>query len=138
MTKHSRRSFLKASGGILTVGAIGGLTMSCRKEPKPAEGKWRGFDYAMCNESMMDLPFAEQCKIVGAAGYTGIEIAPFTIDQDARQITAAQRTATREEVTHERPQESPHRGWATSPSSTPRSLRMVTFVPGAGGGSKRC
>ena len=79
MSKHSRRSFLKVSGGILTVGAIGGLTMSCRKDQKPAEGKWPGFDYAMCNESMMDLPFAEQCKIVGDAGYKGIEIAPFTL-----------------------------------------------------------
>ena len=94
MSKHSRRSFLKASGGVLTVGAIGGLTMSCRKEPKQAEGdgKWPGFDYAMCNESMMDLPFAEQCKIVGDAGYTGIEIAPFTlVKEGVAEITATQR-----------------------------------------------
>ena len=92
MSKHSRRSFLKASGGVLTVGAIGGLTMSCRKEPKPAGDKWPGFDYAMCNESMKDLPFAEQCKIVGDAGYTGIEIAPFTlVKEGVGEITATQR-----------------------------------------------
>ena len=92
MSKHSRRSFLKVSGGILTVGAIGGLTMSCRKDQKPAEGKWPGFDYAMCNESMMDLPFAEQCKIVGDAGYKGIEIAPFTlVKEGVGEIGQAQR-----------------------------------------------
>ena len=92
MSKYSRRSFLKASGGVLTVGAIGGLTMSCRKDPKPVEGKWPGFDYAMCNESMMDLPFAEQCKIVGDAGYTGIEIAPFTlVKEGVGEITVTQR-----------------------------------------------
>jgi len=92
MSKHSRRSFLKASGGVLTVGAIGGLTMSCRKAPKLVEGKWPGFDYAMCNESMKDLPFAEQCKIVVGAGYTGIEIAPFTLVKDGvAEITATQR-----------------------------------------------
>ncbi|MCD6394195.1 MAG: TIM barrel protein [Planctomycetes bacterium] len=92
MSKHSRRSFLKASGGVLTVGAIGGLTMSCRKAPKLVEGKWPGFDYAMCNESMKDLPFAEQCKIVVGAGYTGIEIAPFTLVMDGvAEITATQR-----------------------------------------------
>ena len=65
MSKQSRRSFLKVSGGVLTVGAIGGLTMSCRKDQKPAEVKWRGFDYAMCNESMKNLPFAEQRKNLG-------------------------------------------------------------------------
>ena len=92
MSKQSRRSFLKVSGGVLTVGAIGGLTMSCRKDQKPVEGKWRGFDYAMCNESMMDLPFAEQCKIVGDAGYTGIEIAPFTlVKEGVGEITPPQR-----------------------------------------------
>ncbi len=92
MSKHSRRSFLKASGGVLAVGAIGGLTMSCRKAPKQVEGKWPGFDYAMCNESMMDLPFAEQCKIVGDAGYTGIEIAPFTlVKKGVGEISQAQR-----------------------------------------------
>ncbi len=92
MSKQSRRSFLKVSGGILTVGAIGGLTMSCRKDQKPVEGEWPGFDYAMCNESMMDLPFAEQCKIVGDAGYTGIEIAPFTlVKKGVGEITGTQR-----------------------------------------------
>ncbi len=92
MSEYSRRAFLKVSGGILTVGAIGGLTMSCRKDQKPVEGKWRGFDYAMCNESMKDMPFAEQCSIVGDAGYTGIEIAPFTlVNEGVIEIAPAQR-----------------------------------------------
>jgi len=39
---------------------------------------WTGFRYAMCNESMQGLPFAEQCALVAGAGYRGIELAPFT------------------------------------------------------------
>ena len=40
---------------------------------------WKGFRYAMCNESMQGLPFGEQCAIVAGAGYRGIELAPFTL-----------------------------------------------------------
>ena len=48
-----------------------------QQQQKPSSGTC--FNYAMCNESMMDLPWEEQCRIVGQAGYTGIEIAPFTL-----------------------------------------------------------
>ncbi|HAK95655.1 MAG TPA: sugar phosphate isomerase/epimerase [Planctomycetes bacterium] len=58
---------------------------------------WNGFRYAMCNESMQGLPFAEQCAIVAAAGYRGIELAAFTfvakgveeLDRAARAAIAA-------------------------------------------------
>jgi sugar phosphate isomerase/epimerase len=42
---------------------------------------WRGFKYAMCNESMQAAPFEKQCRIIAEAGYQGIEIAPFTLVQ---------------------------------------------------------
>lgn len=82
MSMHNRRDFLRFSGGVVAAGAIGGMGFGCRKASGPV-AKWTGFDLAMCNESMKDLPWAEQCEIVGGAGYTGIEIAPFTLVKEA-------------------------------------------------------
>ena len=42
-------------------------------------GRWMGFKYAMCNESLQAEPFENQCRIIAEAGYQGIEIAPFTL-----------------------------------------------------------
>ena len=42
------------------------------------DSRWNGFKYAMCNESMAELSWEEQCRIVAVAGYKGIEIAAFT------------------------------------------------------------
>ncbi len=42
------------------------------------DSKWSGFKYAMCNESMAELSWPEQCQIIANAGYKGIEIAAFT------------------------------------------------------------
>ncbi len=43
--------------------------------------RWKGFKYAMCNESMQAAPFEQQCRTIAEAGYQGIEIAPFTLVQ---------------------------------------------------------
>ena len=45
------------------------------------DSRWSGFRYAMCNESLQAEPFEQQCRIIAAAGYSGIEIAPFTLVQ---------------------------------------------------------
>ena len=45
------------------------------------EGRGRGFKYAMCNESLQSASFERQCRIIAAAGYQGVEIAPFTLVQ---------------------------------------------------------
>src|SRR5512133_3976583 len=37
------------------------------------------FRQATCNEAFDKSPFADTCKIIRKAGYTGIEIAPFTL-----------------------------------------------------------
>lgn len=45
--------------------------------------------YAICNEHWGDLPFARTCERIAAAGYEGVEIAPFTLNADPRAITDA-------------------------------------------------
>jgi sugar phosphate isomerase/epimerase len=78
MSNYNRRDFIKTSGSILGGAALSGLTLSCHKN-EAVPGKWAGFKYAMCNESMAELSWAEQCRIVSDAGYRGIEIAAFTL-----------------------------------------------------------
>ncbi len=38
--------------------------------------------FAICNETWGDLPFEETCRRIGAAGYDGVEIAPFTLAKE--------------------------------------------------------
>ena len=91
MSKFSRRDLIKRSGSILSVAALSGLTLSCHKNVG-VPGQWAGFKYAMCNESMAELSWAEQCRIVSDAGYEGIEIAAFTlVKEGVQEITPAGR-----------------------------------------------
>ena len=92
MSKFDRRDFIKASGGFLGATALGALAASCAKNEQTT-AEWQGFKYAMCNESMMDLPWAEQCQIIGEAGYKGVEIASFTlVKESVQELDAAART----------------------------------------------
>jgi len=45
--------------------------------------------YAICNEHWGNLPFAQVCERIAAAGFEGVEIAPFTLHEDPRQLTEA-------------------------------------------------
>lgn len=45
----------------------------------------------MCNEAFEGWDFAEACRTIRKAGYTGIEIAPFTLSSDPASIPAAKR-----------------------------------------------
>lgn len=84
MSNYSRRSFIKTSAGILGGAVLGGSTLSCQSNEKMPR-KWSGFKYAMCNESMAELSWAEQCRIIGNAGYKGVEIAAFTLVKEGVQ-----------------------------------------------------
>jgi sugar phosphate isomerase/epimerase len=53
------------------------------------------FRHSICNEAFDKWPFAGACKAIRKAGYTGIEIAPYTLAEAPGEITAAQRAEYR-------------------------------------------
>lgn len=52
--------------------------------------------YAICNETFQDRSIADGFEFARQCGYTGIEIAPFTLAPYARDISAAQRREVRQ------------------------------------------
>jgi sugar phosphate isomerase/epimerase len=49
------------------------------------------FRHSICNEAFEGWKFADTCKAIRKAGYTGIEIAPFTLAERPADVTAEQR-----------------------------------------------
>ena len=54
------------------------------------------FRQSMCNEAFEKWQFAPTCRALRKAGYTGIEIAPFTLAEDPLDISAEQRREYRD------------------------------------------
>jgi sugar phosphate isomerase/epimerase len=54
------------------------------------------FRFAMCNEAFERRPLAEVCRAMRLAGYTGIELAPFTLSDDPLALRADQRRELRD------------------------------------------
>ena len=54
------------------------------------------FRHSICNEAFGKWSFGDSCRAIRKAGYTGIEIAPFTLAETPGEITAARRAEYRE------------------------------------------
>lgn len=54
--------------------------------------------YAICNETFGDWPLERACVVAAACGYTGIEIAPFTLGRRAGDISESDRCRIRDTI----------------------------------------
>lgn len=54
------------------------------------------FKHSICNEAFEGWQFADACKAIRKAGYTGIEIAPFTLAERPADVSAQQRRECRD------------------------------------------
>lgn len=50
---------------------------------------------ALCNEVLRDLEFPAQCALAAELGYAGLEVAPFTLDNDPQLMPPQRRVAIR-------------------------------------------
>ena len=50
---------------------------------------------SLCNEVLREFEFARQCAYAAELGYAGLEVAPFTLGDDAYRMTAARRAELR-------------------------------------------
>jgi sugar phosphate isomerase/epimerase len=53
------------------------------------------YRHAICNEAFEKWDFTEACRAIRAAGYAGIEIAPFTLAEEPLQISPGRRKECR-------------------------------------------
>ncbi len=60
------------------------------------------FRLAVCNEVFEKRDFAESCRLLHQAGWQGIELAPFTLAENATTLSAAQRQELRDIMASER------------------------------------
>lgn len=59
------------------------------------------FRHAICNEAFNEWDFREACKAIRKAGYTGIEIAPFTLAEDPATVSEEERAEYRRIISDE-------------------------------------
>ena len=53
---------------------------------------------ALCNEVIRELSFVAQCQFASQLGYAGIEIAPFTLFEEAHQFNSAHAKLSRQQA----------------------------------------
>ena len=55
--------------------------------------------FAICNETYGEVSLAQSAKLAAAHGYSGLEIAPFTLPSDIASISVADAKSLRTQVT---------------------------------------
>src|SRR5260370_28843520 len=94
-----RRDFMNLAvtlGAATVAGAQGTVT----KGTIPTAPTFR-LKYSICNEVFEKRAFRESCKLAKSMGYTGLEIAPFTLGENVRDISADRRKELRAIITGE-------------------------------------
>ncbi|MDA0204757.1 MAG: sugar phosphate isomerase/epimerase [Acidobacteria bacterium] len=77
------------------LGVLAGAACS-RSVPSPAPASNEDpFRLAVCNETFQGSPFDEGCRLARETGYTGLEIAPWTLSDDPAAVSAEVRAACR-------------------------------------------
>lgn len=56
----------------------------------------RELRYSMCNEAFEKWPFADACRALRTAGYAGLKIAPYTLQEDPARVMPAERAQFRD------------------------------------------
>jgi len=79
----NRRELIRIGGGALAAPLAGFV--------RQAHSAGMHFNYSICNEMFEKRDFAATCKAIRSAGFSGIEISPFTIAENVDQITPARR-----------------------------------------------
>ena len=96
MPHPSRRGFLKHSLAA-AVGMTAGWRGAGLRAAKAAE-QHAAIRFAICNETFQDWPFDKAFALAAECGYTGLEIAPFTIANDVREISPKKRAEVRRQA----------------------------------------
>jgi D-psicose/D-tagatose/L-ribulose 3-epimerase len=92
-----RRTFLRMPTAAVGVAALPFISNIIRE----ANGAGMRFKYALCNEVFQKMDFAASCRIVKSAGFSGIEIAPFTLADHLDEISPARRKELRDIIKSE-------------------------------------
>jgi sugar phosphate isomerase/epimerase len=101
MVHPTRRVFLQqlaaAGAASIAAGITPGTSASLAQAGLPVTTAI-GWKWAICNETFGDWPFEKAFALAAQCGYQGIEVAPFTIANDVREIPAARRAEIRRQA----------------------------------------
>ena len=93
------------AGGVWTRSAATAAVAAAREPFRPRSTSARllkfsgaSMKFAICNETFQDWPFERAFAFAADCGYTGIEIAPFTMARDATQIPPGRRDEVRRQA----------------------------------------